>query len=153
MLLLVAVISVDTITAIALVAIAAAPGGALSNIITLLARGNLELSVILTVSSTIASTILSPVLMALSVSVLAIEEVKQRLADSPDDVDGIDGVRVTSEDGWWLLRASNTQDVLVARAIEERTFAEIAQQLAKSPATVKGLYVRALKSLKDELKR
>ena len=32
------------------------------------------------------------------------------------DVDGIDGVRVTNDDGWWLLRASNTQDVLVARA-------------------------------------
>ena len=79
MLLLVAVISVDQITAIALVAIAAAPGGALSNIITLLARGNLELSVILTVSSTIASTILSPVLMALSVNVLAIEEVNIKI--------------------------------------------------------------------------
>ena len=31
-------------------------------------------------------------------------------------VDDIDGVRVTTEDGWWLLRASNTQNVLVARA-------------------------------------
>jgi len=30
-------------------------------------------------------------------------------------VTGIDGVRVNTEDGWWLLRASNTQDVLVAR--------------------------------------
>ena len=30
-------------------------------------------------------------------------------------VNDIDGVRVSSEDGWWLLRASNTQDVLVAR--------------------------------------
>lgn len=28
----------------------------------------------------------------------------------------IDGVRVKTEAGWWLLRASNTQDVLVARA-------------------------------------
>jgi phosphomannomutase len=28
----------------------------------------------------------------------------------------IDGVRVRTGDGWWLLRASNTQDVLVARA-------------------------------------
>ena len=28
----------------------------------------------------------------------------------------IDGVRVKTADGWWLLRASNTQDVLVARA-------------------------------------
>ena len=30
-------------------------------------------------------------------------------------VNDIDGVRVTTEDGWWLLRASNTQPVLVAR--------------------------------------
>jgi RNA polymerase sigma-70 factor (ECF subfamily) len=43
-------------------------------------------------------------------------------------------------------------EVLVLRAIEERTFAEIAQQLGKSPSTVKGLYVRALKSLKDDLR-
>ena len=28
----------------------------------------------------------------------------------------IDGVRVRTADGWWLLRASNTQAVLVARA-------------------------------------
>ena len=28
----------------------------------------------------------------------------------------IDGVRVITEDGWWLLRASNTQNVLVVRA-------------------------------------
>ena len=27
----------------------------------------------------------------------------------------IDGVRVSTDDGWWLLRASNTQPVLVAR--------------------------------------
>ncbi len=27
----------------------------------------------------------------------------------------VDGVRVLTEDGWWLLRASNTQAVLVAR--------------------------------------
>ena len=31
-------------------------------------------------------------------------------------VDETDGVRVRGENGWWLLRASNTQDVLVARA-------------------------------------
>jgi len=50
----------------------------------------------------------------------AIEEVKARLegTDAPKDisVDDTDGVRVTTADGWWLLRASNTQDVLVARA-------------------------------------
>jgi phosphomannomutase len=27
----------------------------------------------------------------------------------------IDGVRVESKEGWWLVRASNTQAVLVAR--------------------------------------
>jgi phosphomannomutase len=31
-------------------------------------------------------------------------------------VDAVDGVRVTTAEGWWLLRASNTQAVLVARA-------------------------------------
>jgi phosphomannomutase len=46
----------------------------------------------------------------------AIEEVKQRLAGTDADVNDTDGVRVTTPDGWWLLRASNTQDVLVARA-------------------------------------
>ena len=30
-------------------------------------------------------------------------------------VNDVDGVRVLTEDGWWLLRASNTQAVLVAR--------------------------------------
>jgi phosphomannomutase len=48
----------------------------------------------------------------------AIGEVKARLASATGDikVDDTDGVRVTTPDGWWLLRASNTQDVLVARA-------------------------------------
>ncbi len=30
--------------------------------------------------------------------------------------DDIDGIRISSPDGWWLLRPSNTQDVLVCRA-------------------------------------
>jgi phosphomannomutase len=45
-----------------------------------------------------------------------VEEVKGRLKEAKADVNDIDGVRVKTEDGWWLLRASNTQDVLVARA-------------------------------------
>jgi phosphomannomutase len=44
-----------------------------------------------------------------------IEEVRARLAASGAEVNDIDGVRVRTADGWWLLRASNTQDVLVAR--------------------------------------
>ena len=44
-----------------------------------------------------------------------IDEVRARLAAEGADMSEIDGVRVRTDDGWWLLRASNTQDVLVAR--------------------------------------
>jgi len=44
-----------------------------------------------------------------------VEEVRRRLRDAKAEVVDVDGVRVKNEDGWWLLRASNTQDVLVAR--------------------------------------
>ena len=68
----------------------------------------------------------------------AIREVEERLANSDSDVDGTDGVRVSTPDGWWLLRASNTQDVLVARAESDseeglaRLMAQIDEQLALS---------------------
>jgi len=68
----------------------------------------------------------------------AIEEVEQRLAGTDAQVNDIDGVRVTTRDGWWLLRASNTQDVLVARAESDtqegldRLMAQIDEQLALS---------------------
>jgi phosphomannomutase len=67
-----------------------------------------------------------------------IDEVRDRLASTGADVDGTDGVRVSTPDGWWLLRASNTQDVLVARAESEdqagldRLLAQIDAQLAAS---------------------
>ena len=44
-----------------------------------------------------------------------VDEVKARLQKAGANVNDIDGVRVSTPDGWWLLRASNTQDVLVAR--------------------------------------
>ncbi len=65
-------------------------------------------------------------------------EIRARLAGSGDDVNDIDGVRVTNADGWWLLRASNTQDVLVARcesATEaglERLKKQLVSQLGQS---------------------
>jgi phosphomannomutase len=43
-----------------------------------------------------------------------LESLKNQANDNAD-LDDIDGVRVTTPDGWWLLRPSNTQDVLVAR--------------------------------------
>lgn len=46
-----------------------------------------------------------------------VEEIRARLKNVPGiEVNDLDGVRVKTKDGWWLLRASNTQDVLVARA-------------------------------------
>ena len=45
-----------------------------------------------------------------------IAEVAARLRAAGAEVAETDGVRVRTADGWWLLRASNTQAVLVARA-------------------------------------
>lgn len=67
-----------------------------------------------------------------------VDEVLERLAASGATVDRTDGARVLTDDGWWLLRASNTQDVLVARAEAkddaalERLMAAIDDQLAQS---------------------
>jgi phosphomannomutase len=67
-----------------------------------------------------------------------VEEVRDRLSADGAKVDATDGVRVSTPDGWWLLRASNTQDVLVARAEAkeqtglDRLVAQIDGQLAKS---------------------
>ncbi len=72
----------------------------------------------------------------------AIAEVTERLTTNPgpdvEEVNATDGVRVNTKDGWWLLRASNTQDVLVARAESdseeglERLIAQIDEQLELS---------------------
>jgi phosphomannomutase len=45
-----------------------------------------------------------------------VDEVRARLKKAGAEMVDIDGVRVRTSDGWWLLRASNTQAVLVARA-------------------------------------
>jgi phosphomannomutase len=45
-----------------------------------------------------------------------VEEVKDRLRRRGAEFVDIDGVRVRTSDGWWLMRASNTQAVIVVRA-------------------------------------
>ncbi|ARW16084.1 phosphoglucomutase/phosphomannomutase PgmG [Komagataeibacter europaeus] len=71
-----------------------------------------------------------------------ITEVATRLAQAGADVCDIDGVRVSTPDGWWLLRASNTQAVLVARAegatqaALDRLKAALSAQLAQSGVTL-----------------
>jgi phosphomannomutase len=44
-----------------------------------------------------------------------VDEVKERVRAGGAALNDVDGLRVSTDDGWWLLRASNTQDVLVAR--------------------------------------
>ena len=44
-----------------------------------------------------------------------VESVKRRLKQENSDMNEIDGVRVTSANGWWILRASNTQNALSLR--------------------------------------
>ncbi|RJF93422.1 phosphoglucomutase/phosphomannomutase PgmG [Sphingomonas cavernae] len=67
-----------------------------------------------------------------------IDEVLARLKADGAEVNDTDGARVNTADGWWLLRASNTQDVLVARAEAkdeaglERLMGQIDSQLAAS---------------------
>jgi phosphomannomutase len=67
-----------------------------------------------------------------------IDEVLARLEAEGANVNRTDGARVNTPDGWWLLRASNTQDVLVARAEAkdqaglDRLMAMIDAQLAAS---------------------
>jgi phosphomannomutase len=67
-----------------------------------------------------------------------VQEIAARLRAEGAKVSEIDGVRVLTNDGWWLLRASNTQPVLVARAEAarpeglERLKAELVRHLEAS---------------------
>ena len=44
-----------------------------------------------------------------------VDEIKNRLHREGAEFNDIDGVRVMNADGWWLLRASNTEPALVVR--------------------------------------
>jgi phosphomannomutase len=65
-----------------------------------------------------------------------IDEVRARLKAAGAEMSDIDGVRVKTKDGWWLLRSSNTQDVLVARA-EARDDAGLARLKAAITAQLR----------------
>lgn len=62
-----------------------------------------------------------------------VREVTARLASQGAGVDLVDGVRVTTPDGWWLLRASNTEALLTVRA-EARDDAALARLMAQVDA-------------------
>ena len=67
-----------------------------------------------------------------------VEEIRRRLREEEAEMSEVDGVRVRTGDGWWLLRASNTEDALVARceaaddAGLDRLKASLRRQLDKS---------------------
>lgn len=61
--------------------------------------------------------------------VAVVEEVAARLSEQGARVTITDGVRVSTDDGWWLLRASNTQAALTLRA-EGRDADALAQLVA-----------------------
>jgi len=77
---------------------------------------------------------------------VVIDEVRERLKSANGvTVQDVDGVRVTSDDGWWLLRASNTQAILVGRCESadeaglQRLIAELNRQLRLSGIEPAGL--------------
>ncbi len=44
-----------------------------------------------------------------------VEEIRRRVSLTHDKYIDIDGIRLIDPEGWWLLRASNTQNALIAR--------------------------------------
>jgi phosphomannomutase len=62
-----------------------------------------------------------------------IDKVRADLAGGAGRVNDLDGVRVSHDDGWWLLRASNTQAVLVARCegVDARALARMQGELVR----------------------
>ncbi len=73
-----------------------------------------------------------------------VDEVIARLRSEGAEMDLTDGARVTTTDGWWLLRASNTQAMLTVRAEArdraalDALLAEVDTQLAVSGVTRNG---------------
>ena len=73
-----------------------------------------------------------------------VEEVKDRLRRRGAEFNDIDGVRVRTPEGWWLMRASNTQAVVVVRAEAsseeglERLKTQLAAELAPSGLVLPG---------------
>jgi len=71
-----------------------------------------------------------------------VAEVRDRLRRRGAEMVEIDGVRVKTQDGWWLLRASNTQAVVTVRAESTseaglaRLKAQLAEELARSGITL-----------------
>lgn len=71
-----------------------------------------------------------------------VDEVVNRLREEGAEFNDLDGARVMSDDGWWLIRASNTQNVIVARCEGKdndalsRVYQNLEQQLKLSEVSL-----------------
>lgn len=63
-----------------------------------------------------------------------VEDIKIEARKSGADVNDVDGVRALTKDGWWLVRASNTEAALVVRC--ESTTAQGLERLKKTIFTM-----------------
>ena len=76
---------------------------------------------------------------------LIIDHIRQALAHDNIVYNATDGVRITGEHGWWLLRASNTEEYLIGRAESSSVtgLAALQQQLEhywhQAQKSIKGL--------------
>ena len=63
-----------------------------------------------------------------------IEKLKKILKKEKKKFIAIDGVRYSTNDGWWLVRASNTQNIIVARceAYSKENLKKIKSNLKKN---------------------
>ena len=76
-----------------------------------------------------------------------VDAIKDSLRKSGTKFSDIDGIRATSDKGWWLIRASNTQSVLVARceANSPENLADLKAQVRKN---LEGFEVKIPQELK-----
>jgi phosphomannomutase len=75
-----------------------------------------------------------------------VESIKESLKKENINFSDIDGIRATTNEGWWLIRASNTQPALVARCE-----ANSITNLAKLKANIRNNLKDFVKNLPEEL--
>ena len=63
-----------------------------------------------------------------------IDKLRHKLKKEKKDYIGIDGVRYITKDGWWLVRASNTQNIIVGRceSFNKKDLRKIKENLKKN---------------------
>ena len=82
----------------------------------LLSRSNKNLETIIEELPKSYSTPEIKIFVTSEVKLRIIKEIKERLLKSKIEFNDIDGIRVNSTHGWWLLRSSNTESAIIARA-------------------------------------